>query len=40
MHFFKRKKKPINNNEVDITNIVFSNKVSYGNQGANKYYIA
>ena len=40
MHYFKTSKKPININEVDITNIVLSSKVPYGNQSANKYYIA
>ena len=39
MHCFKTRKKPININEVDIVEIVLSNKVSYGKHGANKYYI-
>ena len=39
MHYFKRNKKPININDVDTNKIVLSNKVSYGKQGANKYYI-
>ena len=39
MHYFKTNKKTVNINEVDIKNITLSNKVSYGKQGANKYYI-
>ena len=39
-YFQKDKKKPININEVDTDKIVLSNKVPYGEQGANKYYIA
>ena len=39
-YFQKYKKKPININEVDTEKIVLSNKIPYGEQGANKYYIA
>ena len=36
---FQKDKKPINNNEVNIDKIVLSHKISYGEHGANKYYI-
>ena len=39
MHYFKTNKKAININDVDTNKIVLSDKVSYGKQGANKYYI-
>ena len=40
-HYFQKdKKKPININEVDTEKIVLSNKTPYGEQRANKYYIA
>ena len=38
--YFQKDKKPININEVDTKKIVFSNKIPYGEHGANKYYIA
>ena len=37
-HCFQTNKKPININEIDSKKILLSNKVSYGKQGANKYY--
>ena len=39
MHYFKTNKKPININNVDTNKIVLPNKVPYGRQGANKYWI-
>ena len=39
-YYFQKDKNPININEVDIKKIVLSNKIPYGEQGANKYYIA
>ena len=39
-YFQKDKNKPININEVDTKKIVLSNKIPYGEHGANKYYIA
>ena len=39
MHYFKTNKKLSNVNDVDTNKIVLSNKLSYGKQGANKYYI-
>ena len=37
---FQKDKKPINIKEVNIDKIVLSNKTPYGEQGANRYYIA
>ena len=37
---FKKIKKKININDVHTKKIVLSNKKPYGEQGANKYYIA
>ena len=37
---FQKDKKPISINKVDTKNIVLSNKIPYGEHGANKYYIA
>ena len=37
---FHEDKNPININEVDTKKIVLSNKIPYGEHGANKYYIA
>ena len=39
-YYFQKDKKPININEVDTKKIVLSNKIPYGEYGANKYYIA
>ena len=39
-YYFQKDKKPININNVDTKNSVLSNKPPYGEQGANKYYIA
>ena len=37
---FQKDKKPINIKEVNIDKLVLSNKTPYGEQGANRYYIA
>ena len=39
-YYFQKDKKPINTNEVDTEKIVLSNKIPYGELGANNYYIA
>ena len=39
-YYFQKDKKPININDADTKEIVLSNKIPYGEQGANKYYIA
>ena len=39
-NYFQKDEKPISINEVNIDKIVLSNKRPYGEQGANKYYIA
>ena len=38
-YLFQKKKERININKIDIKKIVLSNKVSYGKQGAYKYYV-
>ena len=38
-YYFQTNKVLININEVDIKRIVLFNKVFYGKQGANKYYV-
>ena len=38
-YYFQKNKKTININEIDIKKIVLSNKIPYGEKGANKYYI-
>ena len=37
---FQKDKKTVNTNEINIDKIVLSNKAPYGEQGANKYYVA
>ena len=39
-YYFQEDKEPININEVDTKKIVLSNKLTYGEYGANKCYIA
>ena len=39
-YFQKDKNKPSNINEINTEKIMVSDKISYGEHGANKYYIA
>ena len=39
-YYFQKDKKSININDEDTKKLVLSNKTPYGEQGANKYYIA
>ena len=39
-YYFQKDQKPINISEVNIDKTVLSNKTSYDEQGANKYYVA
>ena len=38
-YYFQKDKNPININEVDTKKMVLCNKTSYGEYGANKYYM-